>query len=422
MNILSSSTQGNFITIVTVIYILQKFNTTLFKKKNYSHLLFYITWTIFSIGNYLISIYTTQFEIPFLFGLIFLNVISYKLYEYKRGKFFYNLLFYLYLCIVDIIVIPIFSIVSKIPFANLIKNQTITFAAGICSSLFLFATYRYVIHWFSSHDYIDVISKKENGFMFIITMGEIGIIYHIIIIDNYSIVLILLLLFFIVINFYMIYLFRYIAKKTSLEEKIILMKQQNQSTQKYYKDLELKYNRSRELLHDMKNHILSLTLCEEASFDYKDKLIQIIDQLGYSFQCSNKMLTILIGEKIKLAELKNIDVVTKVEDVDLTFMDNLDLVIVFGNLLDNALEACNAGDSIHIFMKRHLDTIMLHIANTLHEEDKLILSNDHYTSTKEGHLGIGLSNVKASLDKYDGYFTISCKNKQLVVCCLIPVP
>ena len=65
-----------------------------------------------------------------------------------------------------------------------------------------------------------------------------------------------------------------------------------------------------------------------------------MDVLFEGFQCSNKILSVIMSQKISEAENLSIKVETKIEDILFEFVNDLDLTAIFANLWDNAIEAC----------------------------------------------------------------------------------
>lgn len=88
--------------------------------------------------------------------------------------------------------------------------------------------------------------------------------------------------------------------------------------------------------------------------------------------------------------------------VELSYIEPIDITTIFGNLLDNAIEAAaNAGGEKYIFIKisaYHKMTVV-HIENSC---GKVKWKKRMPVSDKGKGRGIGLLNMKQSIDKYDG--------------------
>lgn len=94
-------------------------------------------------------------------------------------------------------------------------------------------------------------------------------------------------------------------------------------------------------------------------------------------------------------------------------MNTADLCAVFGNLIDNAVEAClklpeSVNKNIEIFLQQRQDYIFITFINPVMETVEI--KNNTLTTTKDNKKehGIGLYSVKKILKKYDGHLDLSC--------------
>ncbi|MEG0377488.1 MAG: ATP-binding protein, partial [Eubacterium sp.] len=178
----------------------------------------------------------------------------------------------------------------------------------------------------------------------------------------------------------------------------------------YYNSIETQYENSRRLIHDMKNHIQTLeelyisgNIVEAGK--YTSTIYENMDSMGNRFKCKNKILTIIINDKIRKSDKKGIVIKTDIEDINMEFMEPFDMTTIFSNLLDNAIEACevieNDQKEISIRMFKYKDFMTIKIDNTY--DMKIKKDGRLFLSTKEGlHMGLGLKNVESTIQKYDG--------------------
>ncbi|MCH5297956.1 MAG: sensor histidine kinase [Ruminococcus sp.] len=94
-------------------------------------------------------------------------------------------------------------------------------------------------------------------------------------------------------------------------------------------------------------------------------------------------------------------------------MSTADLCAVFGNIIDNALDAClklpeSDNKNIEIFLQQRQDYIFITFINPV--MDTVEIKNNSITTTKDNKKehGIGLYSVKKILKKYDGHLDLSC--------------
>ena len=136
--------------------------------------------------------------------------------------------------------------------------------------------------------------------------------------------------------------------------------------------------------------------------------------------------SIIISHKCSLAAQEKISVKTQVEDLTLSFMDDLDVTGIFANLWDNAIEACSELEesqrSIDFIMRKVNGFIIVNVENSCDSDNILMMEDDRLLSTKENHMGVGLSVVKSLVEKYNGLFNIIRENGKFIVELTLPIP
>ena len=93
----------------------------------------------------------------------------------------------------------------------------------------------------------------------------------------------------------------------------------------------------------------------------------------------------------------------------------VDLCMIFGNALDNAIEAClkidnDKAKSISVSVKQNNDYIFVTFTNPTFENVEI--KDNTIITTKENHdiHGIGLYSIKQVLKKYNGHMNLHCEN------------
>ena len=194
---------------------------------------------------------------------------------------------------------------------------------------------------------------------------------------------------------------RWIAKKVAAAESEIL--------QKYYAEVENMYEKMRGWRHDYRNHIQAMKVHakngEYAEIDrYLDMLDDDLTHVETVIKTGNKMTDAILNSKLSIAAAKHIQVKAEARiPVSLT-VSELDLCIVIGNLLDNAIDACSALPEeerlIRLYMEMKGNYLYLALTNTATGQKK----SDFRTTKGAGH-GYGLARVDAIVQKYGGYLT-----------------
>lgn len=183
------------------------------------------------------------------------------------------------------------------------------------------------------------------------------------------------------------------------------------------------------IAHDLKNHLLYLeSTIDSKDFDniYLQKLKSRIDKEENRIETDCKILDILIQGKTNEMEKHNIHYEIDIHFLYGNYIEELDIVSLFGNLIDNAIEACNkisAGKkSIIIRANRIEDFIVIKVVNTS-LNDFRIEGGNLKTTKNDGKLhGLGLLNICDIVDKYNGRYTYQILDGQFVFNIMLPIP
>ncbi|MFU0826885.1 MAG: HATPase-c-5 domain-containing protein [Lachnoclostridium sp.] len=296
-----------------------------------------------------------------------------------------------------------------------------------------------IIVIFISHTIILKIIKKKNItqltysqylFSFIYALASVINIYilSVLIRDNYSDAEFLLTLItitsIVIINTYLLKLLEYASENNRLQYENNLFLEQSRMQYKYYDNIEQQYRESLSILHDVKRHIRTIEELyrhkeNETAAEYSKKISHKLDSFKLNEYSENRLLNIILNDKMRLAEQNNIKFLCKIDDVDLSFIDHVDLTTIFANLLDNAIEACQAvnGDrEILVQVGSFNNLIVINIKNTIKEG--LTNIGLHMKSSKKNHKGIGLPNVMKVVDDYNGDINVR-REGNMFVCSII---
>ena len=121
----------------------------------------------------------------------------------------------------------------------------------------------------------------------------------------------------------------------------------------------------------------------------------------------HNLLYYIISSKREIFQERNIQFICNHYNGDIIF-DKLDSYIIFGNLIDNAIENCSANPSKKIIIDLNQDNeyVYIKIKNTINYP---VLKYNPQLISKKGtsEHGIGLSSVKSTLKKYKSEISFS---------------
>lgn len=208
-------------------------------------------------------------------------------------------------------------------------------------------------------------------------------------------------------NIYFTSVFDIISRNNHLENELNLYQQQQAIQTRYYDNLEQKYDSTRKLIHDIRNHIQSMEhLYEEQKnmegCQYAKDVHDMLNQLGQKYYTSNKILNIILNDKIQTMQALGITEDIKIAELDLGFIRDVDITTLFANILDNSIEAARASEEKQINLRIAMihDFITITLKNSITKEP--IQDGNSFLTTKKNHEGLGLKNVEHMVKKYKG--------------------
>lgn len=218
-----------------------------------------------------------------------------------------------------------------------------------------------------------------------------------------------------IINGWCVYVWHDVAANRELKHRIELMEQQNELTHQYYEEMEKNYNRSRKIIHDIRNHLHALEQSAKMEDSrYFEDVHGMLNSLGLKFYSENKMLNIILNDKLKKLSPEQVE--CSLGGVSLDFVSDMDMTTIFANLLDNAVEAREGNLSFWVKIRGEQiqDFTVIKIWNPA------LKTYEPGQSGKTGHEGIGLSNVRQAMGRYHGELKIECKDNIFSVTLVFP--
>ena len=209
-------------------------------------------------------------------------------------------------------------------------------------------------------------------------------------------------------NLYLFYALKVEDEKNSMEFQIAMMKQQESMQFEHYERQREKYGKSIEILHDVSKHIRSIEELYRAgvtdkAMEYTRQIGGILKPLVPEEYSDNPMLNILLADRKQAAESMGIRFVVKVESTGLGFIEPVDVTTLFGNLLENAMQAalkCSGERYIKVHIKNYNEMLSIRIENSVEQEVRI--KNGRPVSTGGRGTGIGCLNVQRCVEKYGG--------------------
>ena len=203
-----------------------------------------------------------------------------------------------------------------------------------------------------------------------------------------------------------------------------VLKKQREEVQNIYQTM-------RAWRHDYHNHmqaikaLLSMGKKEELS-EYLDNLEKDLDSIDIAIRTGNVGLDAILSSKVSIARKNNIEVnCTAKVPQDLTVSD-VHLCAIVGNLMDNAIEACekmkkdtpDAERFIRVYIGLFKSQLYISVINSTKESKRRRVSE--LVTSKLGEHGFGLRRIDKIAEKYGGY--VNRKNEPGVFATEVMLP
>lgn len=299
-----------------------------------------------------------------------------------------------------VFLIPLYFYIHNI-FTNAIKRNPVS---SVWFYLWTIPTTFYIIWlyhlYFSGQTALEIALQPAHAlFLLIINIGAF-LVYHIVVclINEYN--------------------------KTSFLEN---QNHQLALQQLQYENLAGKISEIQRTKHDMHHHITTMQ-----AYLHNGKIKELEDYL-YNYQqslpgnspivyCQNYEINLLLVYFAQQAQNNNIIFSVYASIPAKLDIDGIDISVLLGNLLENAVEACilQPESNRHIIVRGQLknNSLFITIDNTFN--GKILQDNNEvYISTKHSGTGLGIESARQIAIRYNGVFEVTQKNGMFCVSVLL---
>ncbi len=208
-------------------------------------------------------------------------------------------------------------------------------------------------------------------------------------------------------------------EKHYLEYQKELLQIQFQEVENLHKEMKI-------FRHDFKNHIQSLIILNNnKEFDkvneYLNNLNNEITKIDTVVKTGNIMCDAILNSKINLAKGKGINVVCDAAITIALSTSEVDLCVIIGNLMDNAIEASLQSNEKLIRIYMTIKNTQLYMSFTNFTKSKKQIKNKGIFKTSKGvNRGYGLISIDKLVEKYNGYLSRNSEDDSFTTEILLP--
>lgn len=222
------------------------------------------------------------------------------------------------------------------------------------------------------------------------------------------------------INALLYYFIVRINKEMKLDTELALLKMQYENVKETEENLAALYDSAYSLKHDLEKHFVAIRATAEQNDD--KSVVEYVNSIMNKYESyvhktvftGNKIFNAVINIRLELCNHKNINTHIVIEDNVLDNIKDEDIVVLFGNIFDNAIEAaeCTKERSILLEVQNQGAYISIYMENSFDGDfDPELKSKKEFTYEH----GIGLRNVKRIVEEYNGM--IKCFPERNRFCC-----
>ena len=220
-----------------------------------------------------------------------------------------------------------------------------------------------------------------------------------------------------------------LIEKESQVQRLRLLQERTQNQMNLYQGMKQRYEQQRRYQHDFRNQLNCIQgLVGSGQIkEALDYIAGLTGSLRLNEMCVNTnhgVVNVLLNQKYAEAYEKGIAMTMAANDLSGLMISEEDLVILLGNLLDNAIEACEKLEQnrvIQVKMVLEEGQLILSVRNPVREPVR-IRDNRVATSKRDKSMhGIGLLNVDAAVRKNGGTSVLRCENGWFSFAAMIPM-
>ena len=274
---------------------------------------------------------------------------------------------------------------------------------SVISKLIYFFILQFTSYYIQKRFSRKLVYDKSSLVLNVVPLMSCGIA---IVFTNVSVCTLLLL----VMNIFLAWYQTMVQEKNRQFLELQLLLQKEHDTTQYFHSLYAQDEKQKILIHDIRRHLLTISnLARNKEYDkitaYIDQIVQSSDLQESVRFCDNKLLNAILYRAKQQARSSDATLITDIRSGCVDLLSEHDITALFGNLLDNALEATQdiPRASIELDIRHHnANMIVITLINSCRSNP--FTANKQLFTTKPNKLrhGYGLKSVQRVVEKYHG--------------------
>lgn len=382
-------------------------------------------WSIYSLGVLVIlgwSIYYKNTLSLLLVVFVVVIIVGKLLFEVNfLQNILFGILFLGIMIVGEIIFVVLMSLITEGEITVMLINPPIYFIAFLGSKFSSFILIKLILDFFKIK--MGLMTIKNLFLILCFPVASLTIMFllsKILKPETEKGLMILALIgmsFLVISNILIFYVMEKIGQTEYQKGYYHFLKNQLEQQKIYYRELEVFQKDVYKLWHDMRNRMIAL----EGYMKNNDKIRfnEEVEKFSEEFEGIENPETTgyhgidaILNAKIKVMERSGIRFNKKIKFPKILEIEEMDLAILIGNLLDNGIEALlkqeNEEKILEFYINTDVNNIFITTRNNV-ENDFNIRKIETKKERRERH-GVGLEKIKLIAEKYDGELSLSCEN------------
>lgn len=392
-------------------------------------------------GGFILALLTVcnfaQIADPIRLPLVAACWVGYALILYRGQigrRIFQPLLVFILLGVSDLLAISLLTYISGVTFEQMTQPTVYRLQSMVATKL-VFISILFIL--------VNLVKKRDGGIsrplwsLFLIVPAISGgmlaalIQYELKLNETGAGLMLLTTVGILAINLSVLILLQVLSENTKKVLTQEMQLQQNEIQAKYFSEIKSTNDSLRGFRHDLNNHLqvldgyLNLAKYDKAKA-YLDEIGDFISLTENVTNTGHSLLDAVISAKITYARRLGIKATLSLQVPGELPLTQLELCTVLGNILDNAIEACQRvqqpppDKEISLGIDLFAGHLRILLRNTAVLDDNVDV-NTLATSKKDAGHGIGISNMRRVVDANSGSVHMNYSDSQFSVLILLPL-
>ena len=176
--------------------------------------------------------------------------------------------------------------------------------------------------------------------------------------------------------------------------------------------------------HDLKHQLL--TVKDKTDEEEYKRMMELVDSYGSEIETGNEALDVVFQEKNFQCRKLGIQFTCIIDGSALNFMDTIDLYVLFGNMIDNCIEAVSRlpeteVKNIQVTVRRDRGFVIITTENGYTGELQWMDGRIRTSKDDQQNHGFGMLSIEKIIHKYDGRYSIQTENNIFIMDIVFPI-